>query len=118
MVTNGGYGSVMIALTHGVPLVVGGTTEDKMEVSARVAYSGVGINLRTATPTPEQTREAVRSVMTDVKYREKARAIQAALSRLDAPTKAVELLERLAATRQPVTAASFPGVPQPKHIHA
>jgi UDP-glucoronosyl and UDP-glucosyl transferase len=37
MVTNGGYGGVQMALSYGVPLVVAGASEDKPEVSARVA---------------------------------------------------------------------------------
>ncbi|HET6826330.1 MAG TPA: glycosyltransferase, partial [Amnibacterium sp.] len=37
VVTNGGYGTVQHALRWGVPLVVSGTTEDKVEVNARVA---------------------------------------------------------------------------------
>ncbi|MHA7292440.1 glycosyltransferase [Arthrobacter sp. HLT1-21] len=37
LVTNGGYGGVHFALRHGVPLVVAGETEEKTEVSARVA---------------------------------------------------------------------------------
>lgn len=41
-VTNGGYGGITIALAHGVSVVSGGTTEDKPEVSNRVAYNGVG----------------------------------------------------------------------------
>jgi MGT family glycosyltransferase len=52
MITNGGYGGVQMALAHGVPLAVAGTTEDKPEVAARVAWSGAGINLKTAAPTP------------------------------------------------------------------
>ena len=36
LVTNGGYGGVQQALAHGVPLVVAGRTEDKVEVAARV----------------------------------------------------------------------------------
>jgi MGT family glycosyltransferase len=103
MVTNGGYGGVMIALTHGVPLVIGGTTEDKTEVSARVAYTGVGINLKTSTPAPEKVRDAVRRVLGEESYRQKAGMVQAALSGKDARKTAVALLERLATTRQPVT---------------
>lgn len=111
MVTNGGYGGVTISLAHGVPLVVGGTTEDKMEVSARVAYTGVGINLRTATPTPAQVRTAILAVLQDSAYREKARSIQSALARRDGPTNAANLLEQLAATGQPVLTSSTPIVP-------
>jgi UDP:flavonoid glycosyltransferase YjiC (YdhE family) len=46
MVTNGGFGGVRQALSHGIPLVVAGATEDKPEVAARVARAGVGVNLR------------------------------------------------------------------------
>jgi UDP:flavonoid glycosyltransferase YjiC (YdhE family) len=35
------------------------STEDKMEVAARVAYSGVGTNLKTSTPTPAHVRAAL-----------------------------------------------------------
>lgn len=48
MVTNGGYGGVQYALAHGVPLIVAGATEDKPEIAARVAFAGVGVNMRTA----------------------------------------------------------------------
>ncbi len=37
-INNGGYGGVHYAMEHGVPLVVAGLTEDKVEVSARVAW--------------------------------------------------------------------------------
>ena len=40
VVANGGYGTVHHALRWGVPLVVSGTSEDKLEVGARVARSG------------------------------------------------------------------------------
>jgi UDP:flavonoid glycosyltransferase YjiC (YdhE family) len=41
--TNGGYVGVNRALSHGVPLVVVVATEDKPEVGARVAQTGVGV---------------------------------------------------------------------------
>ena len=60
LVTNGGYGSVNQAMSFGIPLVTAGLTEDKADVNARVAWSGVGINLATNEPTPQALREAVR----------------------------------------------------------
>ncbi len=51
-VTNGGYGGVQYALRHGVPIVAAGGKEDKPEVGARVAWSGVGRRIRTEHPTP------------------------------------------------------------------
>ena len=65
MVTNGGYGAVQRAVSTGVPLVVAGSTEDKPEVAARVAWSGAGINLKTGTPTPTMIRGAVREILDD-----------------------------------------------------
>jgi UDP:flavonoid glycosyltransferase YjiC (YdhE family) len=102
MVTNGGYGGVRQALAHGVPLVVAGTTEDKPEVAARVAYSGVGINLKTAAPAPEQVQAAVRRLLYDTRYRQRALALQAEYARYDAVARGVELVEQLVATRAAV----------------
>jgi UDP:flavonoid glycosyltransferase YjiC (YdhE family) len=62
MVTNGGFGGHLAALPEGVPLVVAGGTEDKPEVARRVDYTGVGVDLRTPSPTPSQVRDAVRRV--------------------------------------------------------
>lgn len=90
MVTNGGYGGVQQALGHGIPLVVAGRTEDKVEVSARVAWSGVGIDLRTNTPAPDAVAAAVRRVQGEPGFRARAaslaRAFRAAtgLAGLDA----------------------------------
>ena len=101
-VTNGGFGGVQFALSNGVPIVAGGKTEDKAEIGNRVAYSGCGINLKTATPTADQVRVAVRSILADPKYRENARRIQAELATKDAAAEAATLLERLAETQAPV----------------
>ncbi|WP_040837497.1 glycosyltransferase [Nocardia brevicatena] len=84
-VTNGGYGGVHYALEHGVPIVVAGRTEDKTEVSARVAWSGVGIDLRTDTPSPKQVGAAVRTLLTDDRYRLRAAAIGDAIRRSPGP---------------------------------
>lgn len=93
MVTNGGYGGVNFALAFGVPLVVAGTTEEKPEIASRVAWSGAGINLKTSHPTVDRLRSAVREVLANSSYRERARAIQASMARHDAPAESAALLE-------------------------
>jgi MGT family glycosyltransferase len=102
MVTNGGYGGTQQALSFGIPLVVAGTTEDKPEVAARVAWAGVGHNLHTDAPRPEQVRDAVRSLLADGDYRQRARALAAEYARYDAVAMGVALIERVAATGRPV----------------
>ena len=79
-VSNGGYGGVHYALEHGVPLVVAGMTEDKAEVTARVGWSGAGINLATNTPSASQLREAVRQVLADRGYRDASARIGAEIT--------------------------------------
>jgi len=96
MVSNGGYGGTQMALSHGVPVVIAGATEDKMEVAARVEWSGAGINLRTQQPSPVEIRDAVKEVLANPTYRENSRRIQSDFAGYDAPTRAAELLECLA----------------------
>jgi UDP:flavonoid glycosyltransferase YjiC (YdhE family) len=84
-VTNGGFGAVNQALSMGVPLVVAGQTEDKAFVSARVAWTGAGINLGTSRPMREQVRSAVRQVLHHRTYRANARRLQDNFSQYDAP---------------------------------
>lgn len=96
MVTNGGYGGTQRALAQGIPLVVAGNTDDKMEVAARVEWAGAGINLRKQRPSPEEVRDAVKEVLVNPIYRENAKRIQSDFAKYNAPTRAVELLEALA----------------------
>lgn len=75
LVSNGGYGTVQYALAHGVPLVVAGQTEDKIEVTARVGWSGAGINLRTNAAEANAIARAVDRVLSDPGYRARAERI-------------------------------------------
>ena len=92
-VTNGGFGGLQQALSYGVPIVIAGDTEDKPEVAARVQWSGVGINLRTGTPTPSDVTTAVRAVLDNDDYRARARSQAAAIGALSSlATIELELL--------------------------
>jgi MGT family glycosyltransferase len=95
VVTNGGYGNVSQALNLGIPLIVAGTTEDKAEVAALVAWSGAGINLKTSTPTVAALREAVTTMLDGTSYRAKARALAQDFARYDAKRKVPSLLTTL-----------------------
>ncbi len=97
VVTNGGYGTVNHALRHGVPLVVAGQSEDKAEVGARVAWSGVGVSLHTDTPSPAALRAAIDTVLSGEGFREAARGMADAFRGFDAETEVPRLLRELAA---------------------
>ncbi|MDT0317617.1 glycosyltransferase [Streptomyces millisiae] len=93
LVTNGGYGGTHAALAHGVPLVVAGATEDKPEVAARVAWSGAGLDLRTARPGARALRHAVQRVLTDGRHRRAARRLRDAARRHDPHLAIAEAVE-------------------------
>src|SRR5687767_4469516 len=96
LLTNGGYGSIQIALAHGVPVVAIGKTEEKPEIANRVQWAGVGIGLKVLVPTEKQIRNAVAEVMGDLSYRLKAEVLSEEMAGLDAATAAADLLEELA----------------------
>lgn len=80
MVTQCGDGGVQCALAAGVPLVGAGTTEEKPEVANRIAWADVGVNLKTKSPTSEQVRRAVRTVLDMPSFRERPRRLQAEIA--------------------------------------
>lgn len=71
-VTNGGYGGVQYALRYGVPIVSSGGQEDKPEVSARVAWSGVGRRVKAEQPSAAVVGKAIHQVLHDDRYRRRA----------------------------------------------
>lgn len=95
MVTNGGYGGTQLALAHGIPLVVAGETEDKMEVAARVEWAGAGINLHKQNPSAKEIRTAVGEILSNQNYQQNAKRIQLDYVNHDAPKEASELLESI-----------------------
>ena len=95
LVTNAGFGAVQLALTAGVPIVAAGKTEDKVEVAARVGWSGVGINLRTQTPRPEAITAAVRQVLNDERFRRRAEELQLEIASAGRELAAADELEKL-----------------------
>lgn len=107
-VTNGGYTGVTTALHHGVPLVQAGSTEEKAEIGARVRWSGVGTRIRSTSPGPHRLRTAVRRTLHDPSYRVAAQRVGAQMRAHDAAEEGADLLERLAATGEPVTEPVVP----------
>ncbi|MCK7555010.1 glycosyltransferase [Chitinophaga sedimenti] len=88
-VTNGGYGGVMQAVSHQLPLVVAGLHEGKNEINARVGYFKLGIDLRTERPTAWQVRSAIEKVLSDHRYKENVRNLARELERYH-PGRAAE----------------------------
>ncbi|MEV6448017.1 nucleotide disphospho-sugar-binding domain-containing protein [Amycolatopsis sp. NPDC051716] len=97
VVSNGGYGGVNHALRYGVPLVVVGASEDKREVAARVTWSGAGIGRARPSASPRTLRRAVRTVLDDPRYRERARELAAEMAAGPTMDEVVQLITAPAA---------------------
>jgi MGT family glycosyltransferase len=94
-VTNGGYGSVNQAMSFGIPLVTAGLTEDKADVNARVAWSGVGIDLATDEPTPQSLREAIRIVLDKPNYRLRASLMAEEFEAIDTRSEIIRIVRQV-----------------------
>jgi UDP:flavonoid glycosyltransferase YjiC (YdhE family) len=93
LITNGGYGTVNMALAHGIPIISAGLTEDKEEVSAHVQWSGAGIDLKTNQATPESVYSAVQTIFTNSSYRACARELALEFASHNPESELLTLLE-------------------------
>lgn len=96
MITNGGWGGVLEALSLGIPLIVAGGDLDKPDIAARVAWSGAGIDLRTGHPSPSAVARAFDRVIADPSYATNARRIARELTALGGAAQAAALIEQMA----------------------
>lgn len=83
-VCNGGYGSILLALSNGVPVLSAGVREGKNDVNAHVRYFGVGTDLRTERPKPGKIRTAAERLLADGGARARAAALAAEMHSYDA----------------------------------
>jgi MGT family glycosyltransferase len=95
LVTNGGYGSVNQAMSFGIPLVTAGLTEDKADVNARVAWSGVGIDLRSNAPTPQALRRAIRTVLDNPDYHGRASQMADEFAEIDTRSEILSVIRQV-----------------------
>jgi MGT family glycosyltransferase len=100
-VTNGGYGGVQHALRYGVPIVATGGKEDKPEVGARIAWSGVGRRIRSERPTPRALRRDILAVLNQPRYRQAARRVAADMAAAPGFAGLADIVDRLVGTASP-----------------
>ena len=114
LVTNGGYGSVNQAMSFGIPVVTAGLTEDKADVNARVAWSGVGINLATNEPSRDALRSSVKTVLAEPGYRLRARWMAAQFAAIDTRSEILRIVRKLVADERELSRAGAPTESQPR----
>lgn len=106
LVSQGGFSTVTGALAAGMPMVTIPLMGDQSENAARVAALRAGVTIEPGERTAAAIRSAVREMLSDPSYRRHAQRVRDEMAALPGPEHAVELLERLAAEKRPLLAAS------------
>ena len=75
-ICNGGYGSILLSLSHGVPVLAAGIREGKNDVNAHVDYFGVGVDLRTESPKPADIRRAAERILSEPCWKQNVTRLQ------------------------------------------
>lgn len=95
VVNHGGSGSVIGALTHGLPMVVLPMGADQSLNADRCEQLGVGIALDVVQATPQSIREAVSTILDNPRYRLAAARIRDEIAAFPASSTVGPLPERL-----------------------
>ena len=69
-ITNGGYGGVLLAIDHALPMLAAGVNEGKNEICARIGYFKLGIDLKTEKPSAEKIKKAVNEILSNEVYKQ------------------------------------------------
>jgi UDP:flavonoid glycosyltransferase YjiC (YdhE family) len=93
VVSHGGSGSLLGALTYGLPVVVLPLGADQPGNADRCVATGIGRVLDAATASPSEIAEAVADVLADPSYAAAARRLQAELATFAPPSEVVSLIE-------------------------
>jgi UDP:flavonoid glycosyltransferase YjiC (YdhE family) len=99
VVCHAGHGTVARALSCGTPLVACPAAGDMSENAARVAWAGVGVSLPRRLITPRGVRLAVRRLLGEPGYAERAHELAHWSATHDGAAEAAAELERFASER-------------------
>jgi UDP:flavonoid glycosyltransferase YjiC (YdhE family) len=92
-ISHGGLNTALESLAQGVPMVVLPVTYDQPGVGARVEWSGVGRSIPVGRLTVDRLRDAVRIVLGDPAYRERAGQLRSSIEAADGLNRAADVIE-------------------------
>jgi UDP:flavonoid glycosyltransferase YjiC (YdhE family) len=103
MLAHGGYGSLMGALRHGVPVVsIPLAAADNARHAAKLEKLGAGIAIHEDSRSPRAIGDAMTRVLMNSAYRDAAARLAASIALLPPTSHGATLIKRLAEQRQPL----------------
>jgi MGT family glycosyltransferase len=97
-ISHGGLNTALESLARGVPMVVLPVAYDQPGVGARVEWSGVGLSIPVGQLTVDHLRDAVRIVLGNPAYRERAGRLQSSIEAADGLNRAADQMEEAFST--------------------
>ncbi|NEO76527.1 glycosyltransferase [Moorena sp. SIO4G3] len=104
VITHGGLNTTLESLYNGVPLVAIPISYDQPGVAARLVWTGAGEAVCLSRLSVPRLRTAIKRVLSEVSYKNNANRLQKALHRLGGVAQAADIVEQMAATREPILA--------------
>src|SRR5262249_21999252 len=95
VVNHAGFGSLVGALAHGLPMALLPMGADQPLNAARVEALGAGVTLDAILSTPSEIADAVSTVLSAPSHRAAAEQLRDENAALPSPADAIPLLERL-----------------------
>jgi len=92
-ITHAGLNTALESLSKGVPMVAIPVTNDQPAVAARIAYTGTGVVVPYRRLSRPRLRHAVQQVLSEPRYRERARDLQRAIAAGRGLDRAAEIIE-------------------------
>jgi zeaxanthin glucosyltransferase len=101
-VTHAGMNSTLECLAAGVPMVAIPIANDQFGISARIEWTGTGLRIPATEVEPARLGQAIKTVLNDESFGRSARQFREIIAEADGLRHAVDIIERVAVTGQPV----------------
>lgn len=108
LITHAGLNTTLEGLSRGVPIVALPRSADQPANAARVVYSGAGLCASFRKATPEELRRVIVQVLSDERFRRRAKELQLAMRAAGGAARAAEITEQALTTRRPVVRQEGP----------
>ncbi len=102
LITHAGMNTTLESLCRGVPMVAMPRSGDQPAVAARIERAGVGLRAPFHGGTAADVRRIVQQVLTEERFRLRARELQQRLAAAGGVRRAADIVEEAVSTRRPV----------------